>query len=253
MSKTIKLEIPAEPEYQAAAAAFFNVLTGEGVDHRVVTSSGPGKELSPGVTEITKEKPADDLPPPGDDLPPPPGDEEELDAGSVFSGTGEESEVDDGIERDAEGLPWDERIHSSGKNDDGTYKKYGSGKDAGKWQRRRGVTEEITATVKAELLSAAPAPTETGTSDDLPPPGDQGGDDLPPPPGDDVTVEARPVNNFPELMALVQELKGAAKITDDKLNELAATVAGVPNVALMATKLDFIPALGAAIVAEVGL
>ena len=55
---------------------------------------------------------------------------------------------------DAEGYPWDERIHSSSRNTvaDGT------------WRRKRGVDDELVAQVRAEwdakLRSAAPAPTE---------------------------------------------------------------------------------------------
>jgi hypothetical protein len=51
-------------------------------------------------------------------------------------------------ERDARGLPWDERIHSGGdnrKNADGT------------WRKRRGVADDLVAQVEAELRGNAPS------------------------------------------------------------------------------------------------
>jgi hypothetical protein len=251
--QNIKLEIPAEPEYIQAASDFFNTLRGLKTTGAVVApaedkpvADGPSETLEakgddetniPGVTKITKETEA------GDPPPPPPGAElSEDDKASLFTAG------DDGIERDAAGFPWDKRIHS------GNGKKYPSGKDAGKWMRRRGVTPEVTAEVEAELLFHADqsarlteASQESEAGDPPPPPPEataEAGD--PPPPGGGA-IEARTVSNFPEFMALVSTLKSAGKITDDQLNEQATLIAGVPNVALMATKLDFIPALGAAI------
>lgn len=54
-----------------------------------------------------------------------------------------EKPTDDTMDFDKEGLPWDERIHSS--NHKLTYQ--------GVWMRRRGITDELYNTVKAELLA----------------------------------------------------------------------------------------------------
>jgi len=53
---------------------------------------------------------------------------------------------------DKEGIPWDIRIHSSGK----TFLK--SGKNKGCWKLARGVDEGLVNTVKAELMGGTPAP-----------------------------------------------------------------------------------------------
>ena len=243
MSKVIKLEIPAEPEYQAAAAAFFNVLTGEGVDHNAITTT-------------PKKEPIEETPPP----PPPPsasqaasddGEQEVVitkgnDPESLFQ---DNADAADTVELDSAGFPWDERIHSS------NHKKLATGKLAGTWQRRRGVADELVAEVEAELLANLPAASEEPLADDnvvdaseafkqtenTPPP--------PPPPAQTTTPPegAKAISNFPELMSLVVELKGAGKITDDQINAEVAKVAGVASVALMPQHVDKIPALGAAL------
>ncbi len=66
----------------------------------------------------------------------------------------------DGVERDVNGLPWDQRIHGSAKN---------KNKD-GSWKNIKGVDKTLLAQVEAQLksTSAAPVPAATTT---LPLPG----------------------------------------------------------------------------------
>lgn len=61
-------------------------------------------------------------------------------------------------ETDADGLPWDERIHSSGKalNTDGT------------WRKKRGVEASEVAAVEAELKGESPAPAAEAKSNVTP-------------------------------------------------------------------------------------
>lgn len=237
MSNSIKLEIPAEPKYQAAAAAFFNILTGEGADFNTPTTT-------------PQKQPIDDTPPP-----PPPsasqdgGDEQEVvvtkgnDPESLFQ---DNADASDTVELDAAGFPWDERIHSS------NHKKLASGKLAGTWQKRRSVSDELVAEVEAELLANLPAASEEPAGEDnvidageafkqtdnTPPP--------PPPPAPPREV-GKVITNFPELMSLVVSLKADGKITDDQINAEVAKVAGVASVALMPAHVDKIPALGEAL------
>jgi len=56
-----------------------------------------------------------------------------------------------GAELDAEGLPWDGRIHGSGKT---KYEKTTPNGKAGTWKLKRGVDKAFVAQVKAELLAA---------------------------------------------------------------------------------------------------
>jgi hypothetical protein len=52
-----------------------------------------------------------------------------------------------GVELDKNGIPWDVRIHSGGKNDDGSYKKTA----AGVWAKRKGVDDLTVSNVTKEL------------------------------------------------------------------------------------------------------
>lgn len=69
-------------------------------------------------------------------------------------GSTEEGKEEPGVELDAEGLPWDARIHSSGKTKYST--KAGPTKLKGTWTHKRGVKEEEVAKVKAELREKYP-------------------------------------------------------------------------------------------------
>jgi hypothetical protein len=53
---------------------------------------------------------------------------------------------------DSEGLPWDARIHSSGRT------RYKGGSNAGQWKAQRKVAPLLIAQVKTELRTAYPAP-----------------------------------------------------------------------------------------------
>lgn len=161
-------------------------------------------------------------------------------------------------------IPHDGRIHSSGKT------KYasnsGPGKAKGQWIYKRGVTPESAAEIEAELIAGlAPATDKadlvqndhsSGTADQAF--GGQqsngaadeafGGQTQNQAPTDpEPQGEIKQVENFPSLMALVSELKGAGRITDEQVNAKCSEVAGVDNIALMATKMDLIPGVAAAL------
>lgn len=164
-------------------------------------------------------------------------------------------------------IPHDGRIHSSGKT------KYasnsGPGKAKGQWIYKRGVTPESAAEIEAELIAGlaggAPAQAESnddgGTADQAfgghQSNGAQsngaadeafGGQTQNQAPTDpEPQGEIKQVENFPSLMALVSELKGAGRITDEQVNAKCSEVAGVDNIALMATKMDLIPGVAAAL------
>lgn len=77
------------------------------------------------------------------------------DASAIFTGTSQMTvstgadinTTEPGAELDINGLPWDDRIHSSSKNKNAD----------GSWRGRKGVAPPIIAKVKAELLSKRPA------------------------------------------------------------------------------------------------
>jgi len=110
-------------------------------------------------------------------------------------GTNGGSEQETPPDVDAEGLPWDGRIHSSSKgiNQDGT------------WRKRKGVAKETVAQVEAELRStvdvAPPAP-QPQAAPAAPAP-------APEPPADD----AAPVT-FADIMTRMM----AEQVTQDRLN-----------------------------------
>lgn len=159
-------------------------------------------------------------------------------------------------------IAWDERIHSSGKTRYASNS--GAGKAKGQWIYKRGTKPEDAAPIEAELLASdlrqdsgdgelqtanineADAAekafaAETDAADKA------FGNDTAATETVTTNTEARAISNFPELMSLIHEIKAAGKVDDEGLNAKAMEVAGVPSIALMVTKMDFIPALGLAL------
>lgn len=150
------------------------------------------------------------------------------------------------VDKDVNGLPWDGRIHSRGKskNVDGT------------WRYMRGIQDAVVAQVENELRSAVNAPRapskptgpititketgittyEEGFIDGIPA--------FPAPP----PVEDQ--NDFPAFMTKITAAINSQKITQVKLIEIVKSF-GLQSVAVVPTRLDLIPAINAAIDAEI--
>lgn len=146
------------------------------------------------------------------------------------------------VELDSDRLPWDSRIHSSSKkqNQDGT------------WRLKRGLDAALVERVKAELRTAlaAPAvpaapeqPATTAAAPELTPEPSAGsvfGDHStpPPPPAAEPTPAAAPSDtpqNYAEFMTRM------STVSADRVNQVLQGL-GVPNVALLSTRPDLIPA-----------
>lgn len=169
----------------------------------------------------------------------------------VTSGSGNAipaSNVIDGVQLDAAGLPWDERIHSSGDNKlnaDGT------------WRARRGVSPATRGQVEAQLRAtlaagapttpapaptppaATPAPAATGMSPPMP------GSNMPPMPGGGAQPD-------PAYTALVQFIaantKSAANLNakfDDAYITAILQHYGIADGSLqsLAHRLDLVPTI----------
>ena len=167
----------------------------------------------------------------GDDLGHIPGDDEPEAAPPEPEETGGED-----VLRDSSGMPWDARIHSSGK----TLLK--SGKRNGLWRYKGGVDESVIAAVEAELntasatavvetqLSATAEPTVAPPAMPTPPapvtmPPAAGGAPVAPAP---VTTPAPEVTApacqaFAGLMNYFTEHQAAGKITPEEANQITAS------------------------------
>lgn len=134
-----------------------------------------------------------------------------------------------GVEKDARGLPWDMRIHSSSRAKTAN----------GTWRVKKGMNDggELTKRVEAELTQAmaAPGPTPpasvvfgtTGAAPVVPPP----------PPGVvDQTL------SFPGLMTALTPAMAAGRINTALLTEACVAV-GIPSLPLLATRPDLVPAV----------
>lgn len=144
-----------------------------------------------------------------EDVPLPPSDDEENDATSLITPTGP-------IELDADGIPWDERIHASTKTQTGD----------GKWRKLRGVDEVLFGQVHAELQERY-ASEDAGKDVPPPPPSDTPVEnaptddmDVPPPPAPDASEGSETFTEFSDLVAAVAPFN----IPYVKLAELAGTV-----------------------------
>ena len=138
-----------------------------------------------------------------------------------------------GIEVDANGLPWDERIHAGGraKNKDGT------------WRSKRGVNDAAKVkAIEAELRQALAA----GLPQAVPqPPAPPAAPPQPPAPVAPPAPPAAPAaETFASLMVKIQTRKAGGSLSDD---QVAATLAqlGLSALGQLATRPDLVPAVGA--------
>lgn len=116
--------------------------------------SVPVCPAEPQVTAIPKEVPSNVIPSAADVAP---------DAPSVFGEATVDSAIaagDTGVEVDKNGVPWDERIHSSSKKISGK----------GIWAKRRNLADGVYETITAELLSGQPQPEPAPVSQERPTP-----------------------------------------------------------------------------------
>jgi len=153
-----------------------------------------------------------------------------------------------GPELDANGLPWDARIHagSKAKLQDGT------------WRKKRGVDDEDYNRVVEELKQLMAAPVRTpepagdGVSDDTAPvltPEPDAATAPPPPPPPPVTTEPEPTpDTFPAFLKAVTMKVQAKELTIEQVNN-ALQPHGVANLQLLGGRPDLIPQVWADLVA----
>lgn len=154
-----------------------------------------------------------------------------------------------GVEKDARGLPWDHRIHSSSKNKNAN----------GTWRAKKGMNDggELVRKVEAELMqamaapgpvvAAAPPPPEVVTppasvvfaaTGATPQPAGVLTPVVPPPPPGVVDQTL----SFPGLMTLLTPAMAAGRINTALLTEACVAV-GIPSLPLLATRPDLVPAV----------
>lgn len=145
------------------------------------------------------------------------------------------------IQLDAEGLPWDRRIHSRTKSQlsDGT------------WRKQRGVDEKLIRTVEAELRQTMGASQAMTVVPPPPPAPVQPAIAVPPPPPPAVatplTALANQVGVFSNFMkTVVTPAISQGKITHAQVTGIIQSV-GVPSLPLLANRPDLIPQVTAAI------
>jgi len=96
------------------------------------------------------------------DIPPPPADDSGPTAEELAKAKEEMGESSSpSLLLDTDGVTWDERIHSGNKK---------TAAKTGKWMKRRGVSDDLYATVTAELKAAADVPAPPPPADDTPGP-----------------------------------------------------------------------------------
>lgn len=127
-------------------------------------------------------------------------------------------ETTDGPELDAEGLPWDSRIHASTRtrNKDET------------WRLLRGVDQGLVDQVKAELKAAMSAPVPAS------PPAAPAET---PPPSDD-----QPPVSFAGFVQAITKKQAAGLLTVQEINEVCVKH-GLAQMPLLVNRLDLIPAI----------
>lgn len=130
------------------------------------------------------------------------------------------------MDLDANGLPWDERIHASSKTQD----------VKGNWKYKRGVDRDVLVPqVEAELresMGAIPEP-ETGAGNVPPNPAEAA---TPPPPAVTNVTPSTSVTTFAQLVTGIT----ANSIPEDKVSAALAAV-GLQNFALLGARPDLIP------------
>lgn len=141
----------------------------------------------------------------------------------------------------ADGIPWDERIHSSNK------KKYS--KPPYKWMRKRGLSDALEAEVEAELraLMAAPAggtpeqPAETSAEQAFGTETTAAGTEQappPPPPETETQTDAPEITNFVQLVQALVANKIDHTVTDPIIAKY-----GVQSLPLLGSRPDLIPSV----------
>lgn len=187
---------------------------------------GPNVALSAGVPPAVPV-PLAIAPPPG--MPPAPGN------GAATAGAST-------VDLDADGLPWDVRIHSSAKN-----------KNAGdkKWKAKRGVMPQLVASVTAELRAAlsvggnaqAPAAAPPVPAATLPP-----ATLSPPPPGLITTGSGASLSpTFQMLLPRVTSAMAAGTLTQETAGQLCGLISEgkVTSIAMLAVAPQLVPAMWA--------
>lgn len=129
-------------------------------------------------------------------------------------------ETTGGPELDAEGLPWDSRIHASTRtrNKDET------------WRLLRGVDQGLVDQVKAELKAAMSAPVPEPAAPASPPP----------PP--DVPSDDQPPVSFAGFVQAITKKQAAGLLTVQEINEVCVKH-GLAQMPLLVNRLDLIPAI----------
>lgn len=136
-------------------------------------------------------------------------------AESVFASTPEAPEAvaaaPAGVELDADGVPWDERIHSSSKKK--------TAKNV--WAKRKNLPDGLHEQVTAQLKAGAPEPTPEPVSQDRPQP-NTAAPDAPAAPGEDTVPDAPSAPEAPDAEAPLPE---GNKVGDANDSGLASVLA----------------------------
>lgn len=122
---------------------------------------------------------------------------------------------------DKDGIPWDERIHSSSrvKNADGS------------WRRKRGIDDAKAAPVESELKALMGIPAAATVP-------------APPVASTPIATVVADRQAFVALLVKATGAIGAKKITQDDVNN-AVIALGVPSLSLLANRLDLVPQVSA--------
>lgn len=223
--ENISFCIPSHPAVLRAMAEYFQDLAGGmPLDTRCIDDFAGGEKAQPARTDSIPETP---VPAPAE-------------AALVLPETARApqpatEDPDTLVACDADGLPWDARIHSSSR-------KQGQ---SGKWNLRRNVPDETRNAVIAELRAAmsaegAPVPDTDAT--------------LTPPSGDGSLFAANPAAVTPAAApqsgpATFADYVSQAAAYGDAASQAACLSVGLPNVPLLATRLDLIPQVWAKLTA----
>ncbi len=164
------------------------------------------------------------------------------------------AKTESGIEVDADGFPWDGRIHaaSRGKNADGT------------WRNRRGIENDFKNAVERELKITMGIPVIEFAKSIIPPPPAE----VPPPPfvnsvaafappepevitppeSDGVVIGASHNSSitFPQLMMEITKGFAAKTISQSDIQAAIAEV-GLPSLPMLASRPDLVPAVADAL------
>ncbi len=144
-----------------------------------------------------------------------------------------------GVELDAEGLPWDARIHAKSSTGPGGVKNAD-----GTWRAKRGVNDDaLVAQVKAELRAAMGAPAASAPLAPVVPAAPPAAVPVPPAP-----VGPEEITTFPQIMKKISGLRVGQfpAMSQDELSGIL-TQAGLPSLPTLASRADLIPAVNAGI------